>query len=66
MTDERVIDHNVLEPSGSRGRNLGFTPTRGVGLVGFVQIIEYRTSKIDEMQRVGEEWEQAAAGESKA
>jgi hypothetical protein len=37
-----------------------------VGLVGFVQIIEYRTSKIDEMQKVGEEWEQAAAGESKA
>lgn len=34
--------------------------------MGFVQIIEYRTSKIDEMQKVGEEWEQAAAGSSKA
>lgn len=34
--------------------------------MGFVQIIEYRTSKIDEMQKVGDEWEQAAAGESKA
>jgi hypothetical protein len=27
--------------------------------MGFVQIIEYRTSKIDEMRKVGEEWEQA-------
>jgi hypothetical protein len=31
----------------------------------FVQIIEFRTSKVDEMQRIGDEWEQAAAGESK-
>ena len=34
--------------------------------MGFVQIIEYRTSKADEMQKIGEEWEQAASGESKA
>ena len=32
----------------------------------FVQIIEYRTSKADEMQKVGEEWEQASAGASTA
>lgn len=32
----------------------------------FVQIIEYRTSKAEEMQKVGEEWEQAAGGDSKA
>jgi hypothetical protein len=29
----------------------------------FVQVIQYRTSKHDEMMKVGEEWE-AAAGES--
>ena len=34
--------------------------------MGFVQIIEYRTSKIDEMRKVGDEWEEAAGGESKA
>ena len=34
--------------------------------MGFVQIIEYRTSKADEMQKVGDEWERAAGGESKA
>ncbi|HUP87519.1 MAG TPA: hypothetical protein VM143_17840 [Acidimicrobiales bacterium] len=32
----------------------------------FVQIIEYTTSKAEEMRKVGEEWEQAAAGEAKA
>ena len=34
--------------------------------MGFVQIIEYRTSKIDEMRKVGEEWEAAAGGQSRA
>ncbi len=29
----------------------------------FVQIIQYKTSKIDEMRKLGEEWE-AAAGDS--
>jgi hypothetical protein len=28
--------------------------------MGFVQIIEFRTSKIDEMQKVGDQWEKAA------
>lgn len=32
----------------------------------FVQIIEFRTSKADEMRAVGTEWEAAAAGASKA
>jgi hypothetical protein len=32
----------------------------------FVQIIEFRTSKIDEMRRVEEEWEAAAGRESTA
>ena len=27
----------------------------------FIQIIDYRTSKFDEVQRLGEEWEAAAA-----
>jgi len=30
---------------------------------GFVQIIEFRTSKIDEMRAIGDEWETAAAGD---
>jgi hypothetical protein len=34
--------------------------------MGFVQIIEFRTSKLDEMQKVGNEWEAAAAGDTKA
>ena len=34
--------------------------------MGFVQIIEFRTSKIDEMEKVGNEWEAAAGGDSKA
>ena|SRR5688572_22504994 len=34
--------------------------------MGFVQIIEFRTSKIDEMEKVGDEWEAAAGGDSKA
>ena len=33
---------------------------------GFVQIIEFRTSKMTEMQRVGDEWEAAAVATSKA
>ena len=32
----------------------------------FVQIIEFRTSKFDEMQRIGNEWEAAAGDDSKA
>lgn len=34
--------------------------------MGFVQIIEFRTSKIDEMRAIGDEWEAAAAGDRKA
>lgn len=34
--------------------------------MGFVQIIEFRTSKFEEMERVGAEWEAAAGGDSKA
>lgn len=30
--------------------------------MGFIQIIEFRTSKADEMRAMGEEWEQASAG----
>jgi hypothetical protein len=29
--------------------------------VAFVQIIQYRTSKIDEMRKIGDEWQQAAS-----
>ena len=32
----------------------------------FVQIIEFRTSKIDEVRKLGEQWEAAAAGNSRA
>ena len=32
----------------------------------FVQVIEFDTSKFDEVQAVGQEWEAAAGGESKA
>jgi hypothetical protein len=44
------------------------TPTtiKGGILVAFVQIIEFRTSKFDEMQRIGNEWEAAAGDDSKA
>jgi hypothetical protein len=34
--------------------------------MGFVQIIEFRTSKYDEMQAVGDEWEKATEGKRKA
>lgn len=34
--------------------------------MGFVQIIEFKTSMLDEMQKVGNEWEAAAGGDSKA
>lgn len=34
--------------------------------MGFVQIIEFRTSSFEEMQQVGEEWEAAAGADSKA
>ncbi len=32
----------------------------------FVQIIEYRTSKLDEMRAVGDEWMEATEGKRKA
>lgn len=32
----------------------------------FIQIIEFRTSKADEMKTVGDEWEASAAGDSRA
>ena len=31
----------------------------------FVQILEFRTSKIEEMRRLGDEWESAAGGASR-
>ena len=34
--------------------------------MGFVQIIEFRTSKIDEMRKIGEEWEAAVGSDSTA
>ena len=34
--------------------------------MGFIQVIEFRTSKIDEMREVGKEWETAAGGDVKA
>ena len=34
--------------------------------MGFVQIIEFRTSKIDEMEKIGNEWETAAGAGRKA
>jgi hypothetical protein len=34
--------------------------------VAFVQIIEFRTSKLEEVRGVGEEWEAAAGDDSKA
>jgi hypothetical protein len=34
--------------------------------MGFVQIIEFRTSKFDEMQKVAAEWEKATEGKRKA
>lgn len=34
--------------------------------MGFVQIIQYQTSKIDEMRKVGDEWEAAAGGDRTA
>lgn len=34
--------------------------------MGFVQIIEFRTSKFDEMRKIGNEWEAAAGSDSKA
>ena len=32
----------------------------------FIQVIEFRTTQSDEMQRLGNEWEAAAASDSKA
>jgi hypothetical protein len=32
----------------------------------FIQIIEFRTSRLAEVQEVGNEWEKAAAGKRKA
>ena len=34
--------------------------------MGFVQIIQYKTSKIDEMRKVGDEWEAAAGSQGTA
>jgi hypothetical protein len=34
--------------------------------VAFVQIIEFRTSKFEDMQQLGNEWEAAAGSDSKA
>jgi hypothetical protein len=34
--------------------------------MGFVQIIEFKTSKADEMRKLGDEWEAAAGADSKA
>jgi hypothetical protein len=34
--------------------------------MGFVQVIGFSTSKLDEMRKLGEEWEAAAGNESKA
>ena len=34
--------------------------------MGFVQIIEYRTSKFEEMKVLGDEWEAAVGADSKA
>jgi hypothetical protein len=33
--------------------------------MGFVQIIEYRTDRFEEMQAIGEEWEKATEGKRK-
>lgn len=35
-------------------------------MAGFVQIIQFRTSKMAEMEQLGDEWEAAAASTSKA
>lgn len=32
----------------------------------FIQVIEFDSSRIDEMRKIGDEWEAAAGGESKA
>jgi hypothetical protein len=34
--------------------------------MGFIQIIEFRTSKIDEVRKLGDEWEAAAGADRKA
>ena len=34
--------------------------------MGFVQVIEFRTSKLEEMNRLGAEWEAAAGNDSKS
>jgi hypothetical protein len=34
--------------------------------MGFVQVIEFRTSKIEEMRKLGNEWEAAAGADRKA
>jgi hypothetical protein len=36
------------------------------GDMAFVQVIEFRSSKVDEMQKVAEEWEKATEGKRKA
>ena len=34
--------------------------------MGFVQVIEFRTSKIDQIQKLGNEWEESAKGSGTA
>ena len=34
--------------------------------MGFIQVIEFDSDNIDEMRKIGDEWEAAAAGSSKA
>lgn len=34
--------------------------------MGFVQIIEFKSSRIDEMRKIADEWEAAAGGERRA
>lgn len=34
--------------------------------MGFVQIIEFRTSKVDEMRKISDDWEAAAGSDSQA
>jgi quinol monooxygenase YgiN len=42
------------------------TSERGAEAMGFVQIIEMKTSKIDEVQKLDKEWQAATAGKRTA
>ena len=39
---------------------------RRVRRMSFIQVIEFRTTKVDEMREVGKQWETAAGGDVKA